>query len=122
VKHSKAINIQRWRRTNRVRKKIRGTAECPRLSVFRSHKHIGCQLIDDETGETIVSASSRDKELAKRIKFGGNVEAARQVGAALAEKAKAAGVTAVRFDRGRYTYHGRVAGVADAAREAGLQF
>ena len=122
MKYSKALNLTRWRRKNRVRKKLRGTAEQPRLSVHRSNKHIYCQLIDDETGQTIASASTRDKDLAGSIKFGGNVDAAKQIGEAIAERAKSAGVKTVRFDRGRYNYHGRVAEVANAAREAGLEF
>ncbi|MEM9411426.1 MAG: 50S ribosomal protein L18 [Planctomycetota bacterium] len=122
MKYSKALNLTRWRRKNRVRKKLRGSAECPRLSVHRSNKHMYCQLIDDESGKTIASASTRDKDIAGSIKFGGNVDAAKQIGTAIAEKAKSAGVTNVRFDRGLYNYHGRVAEVASAAREAGLQF
>ena len=122
MKYSKQLNLTRWRRKNRVRKKLRGTADCPRLNVHRSNKHIYCQLIDDESGKTIASASTRDKDLAGKIKFGGNLEAAKQVGAVIAEKAKSAGVSQVRFDRGRYNYHGRVAEIANAAREGGLQF
>ena len=91
MKYSKKLNLQRWRRKNRVRKKLRGTAECPRLNVHRSNKHIYCQLIDDESGKTIASASTRDKDM--KVKFGGNVEAAKQVGSAIAEKAKSAGVS-----------------------------
>lgn len=122
MKYQKQLNLTRWRRKNRVRKKLRGSADCPRLNVHRSNKHIYCQLIDDESGKTIASASTRDKDLAGSIKFGGNVDAAKQVGAAIAEKAKSAGVTKIRFDRGRYNYHGRVAEIANAAREGGLQF
>lgn len=122
MKYQKQLNLTRWRRKNRVRKKLRGSADCPRLNVHRSNKHIYCQLIDDESGKTIASASTRDKALAGSIKFGGNVDAAKQVGAAIAEKAKSAGVTKIRFDRGRYNYHGRVAEIANAAREGGLQF
>ncbi len=122
MKYSKSLNLQRWRRKNRVRKKLRGTADRPRMSVYRSNKHIYCQLIDDDSGKTIISASSRDKDLAGDLKFGGNLDAAKQIGTTVAEKAKSAGINAVRFDRGRYHYHGRVAQVADAAREAGLDF
>ena len=122
MKYSKQLNLSRWRRKNRVRKKLRGSADCPRLNVYRSNKHIYCQLIDDESGKTIASASTRDKDLAGNIKFGGNLDAAKQVGTVIAEKAKSAGVSKVRFDRGRYRYHGRVAEVANAAREGGLQF
>ncbi len=122
MKKSKALNLQRWRRTNRVRKKVRGSADRPRLNVYRSNKHIYCQLIDDEAGKTIVSASTRDKEVSGEIKFGGNVDAAKQIGLAIAEKAKSSGIKQVRFDRGRYNYHGRVAEIASAAREGGLEF
>lgn len=118
----KTINLQRWRRKNRVRKRVRGNAEQPRLSVFRSNKHIYCQLIDDENGVTLASASTRDKDIANAVKHGGNREAAKVVGEKLAERAKAAGVSKVRFDRGSYRYHGRVAELADAARKGGLEF
>ena len=121
VRKQKIINKQRWRRKNRVRKKLRGDAECPRLSVRRSNKHLYCQLIDDEAGKTIASASTRDKNLAGQIKYGGNCEAAKIIGSAIAERAKAAGVTKCRFDRGAYKFHGRVAELANAAREGGLQ-
>ncbi len=122
MKFSKSLNLQRWRRKNRVRKKLKGSAERPRLNVFRSNKHIYCQLIDDDAGKTIASASTRDKALAGDMTFGGNLAAAKQIGTVIAEKAKSAGITQVRFDRGRYNYHGRVAEVANAAREAGLEF
>ncbi len=118
----KIIAKQRQRRRYHSRSKSRGTAERPRLSVFRSHKHIACQVIDDVTRQTIVSASTRDSDLAKSISYGGNKDAAVMIGKAVAEKALAAGVTKVRFDRGDYQYHGRVAALADAAREAGLSF
>lgn len=121
MKSSKKLNLQRWRRKNRVRGKLRGTAEQPRLSVHRSNKHIYCQLIDDESGKTIASASTRDKEVSG-IKFGGNVEAAKKIGTLIAEKAKSSGIETIKFDRGRYNYHGRVAEVANAAREVGLKF
>ncbi len=122
MKKSKALNLRRWRRTNRVRKKVRGNSDCPRLNVHRSNKHIYVQLIDDEAGKTLASASTRDKDLAGNVKFGGNIDAAKQIGSAIAEKAKAAGIKKARFDRGRYNYHGRVAEVASAAREGGLEF
>ena len=122
MKAQKTVNGQRWRRTNRVRKKVQGTADRPRLSVRRSNKHIYCQLIDDEAGVTIASASTRDKTLAGDVTYGGNVEAAKKIGTAIAERAKAAGVSAAKFDRGSYQYAGRVAELADAAREAGLDF
>ncbi len=122
MRQQKTTNKQRWRRTNHVRKKVRGDAERPRLSVRRSNKHLYCQLIDDEAGKTIVSASTVDKALASKISYGGNVAAARIVGEAIAERAKAAGVNQIRFDRGSYRFHGRVAELANAAREGGLEF
>ena len=122
MRQQKTTNKQRWSRKNRVRKKIRGDAERPRLSVNRSNKHVYCQLIDDEAGKTIASASSRDKDLAAKITYGGNVEAAKIVGEAIAVRAKAAGVSQIRFDRGPYKFHGRVAELAAAAREGGLDF
>jgi len=120
MKHSKLKNVQRWRRKNRVRKKLRGTAERPRLSVNRSNKHLYCQVIDDESGKTLASASTRDKDLRDQISSGGNCDAAKLIGSTIAERAKAAGVTTVKLDRGRFKYHGRVAELADAAREGGL--
>ena len=122
MKQQKLVNKQRWRRANRVRKKLRGDAECPRLSVRRSNKHLYCQLIDDDAGKTIASASTRDKNLAGQIQYGGNCEAAKIVGLAIAERAKAAGIKRARFDRARYKFHGRVAELANAAREGGLEF
>ena len=106
----------------RVRTKVSGTPERPRLCVYRSLGHIYAQVIDDRTGKTLVSASSVDKETKKNLKGGGNVAAAKVIGKAVAERAKAAGVVKVVFDRGGYKYHGRVKALADAAREAGLQF
>ena len=108
----------RQRRALRVKKKVSGTAEKPRLCVFRSNKHIEAQLIDDVNGVTLTSASSTQLKLAN----GGNCEAAAKVGAALAEKAKEKGIEVVVFDRNGYIYHGRVAALADAAREGGLKF
>jgi large subunit ribosomal protein L18 len=115
-------NKARLKRHLRVRKKISGTTERPRLSVFRSSKHIYAQLIDDVKGVTIASASTVDKELASGIGNGGNVESARKVGELIAKRAKEKGFENVVFDRGGYLYHGRVQALADAAREAGLQF
>jgi len=106
----------------RVRTRVTGTPERPRLCVYRSLGHIYTQIIDDRTGRTIVSASSLDKETKKNLKGGGNVASAKAVGKSIAERAKAAGVSKVVFDRGGYKYHGRVKALADAAREAGLQF
>ena len=110
----------RLRRHARVRKHISGTATRPRLAVFRSARHISAQVIDDSTGRTLASASTT--EAALRGTSGGNVAAATSVGRLVAERATAAGVSAVVFDRGGYRYHGRVAALADAAREAGLEF
>ena len=107
-------------RHNRVRKKVRGEAERPRLAVFRSNKHIVAQVIDDRAGRTLVAASTHEADL--RGGTTGNKDAAAKVGRLVAERAKAAGVSKVVFDRGGYRYHGRVAAVADAAREAGLEF
>ncbi|RLS75788.1 MAG: 50S ribosomal protein L18 [Planctomycetota bacterium] len=120
--HSRSILRQRLRRRHRVRRDIRGTADRPRLTVFRSHKHIYAQVIDDAAGRTLASASSRDREIRDSVGFGGNKQAAEAIGRAVAERAKAAGVKQVCFDRGSFRYHGRVAALADAARAAGLEF
>lgn len=112
-------NIQRKKRHARVRGKISGTASCPRLCVFRSLKNIQAQIIDDVNGVTLASASSYEKEFGNN---GGNKEAAKKVGLLVAERAKAAGITAVVFDRGGYVYHGRVSELAAGAREGGLEF
>ncbi len=103
---------------SRIRKKVRGTAERPRLAVFRSLNHIYAQVIDDRSGTTLATASTTEKAL--EIKSGGNVDAAKKVGKTIAERAQAAGVTGVVFDRGGYVYHGRVKALIDATREAGL--
>ena len=108
-------------RHRRVRKKINGTASRPRLAVFRSNKHLSLQVIDDVAGRTLVSASTTEPSL-KTEGSGATVEAATRLGTVLAERAKAAGITQVVFDRGGFLYHGRVAAVASAAREAGLEF
>jgi large subunit ribosomal protein L18 len=111
-------NVQRVRRHARVRAKISGTKECPRLNVFRSNTQIFVQLIDDVTGTTLASSSS----VALKIKNGGNVEGAKEVGIDIAKKAKALKIKKVVFDRGGYQYHGRVEALATAARENGLEF
>ena len=108
----------RQRRHERIRKKVIGTADCPRLNVFRSNANIHAQIIDDVKGTTLVACSSVQLKLAN----GGNVEAAKQVGTKIAELAKAKGIETVAFDRGGYIYHGRVKALAEAAREAGLNF
>jgi large subunit ribosomal protein L18 len=105
-----------------MRKRISGTPERPRLCVHRSSRHIRAQVIDDGTGRTLVSASSLDKEVRTMLKGGGNIAASKVVGKAIAERARAKGVEKVVFDRGGYQYHGRVQALAEAAREAGLQF
>jgi large subunit ribosomal protein L18 len=110
------------RRHHRVRKKLSGTADRPRLAVFRSNRHIYAQIIDDVAGRTLVSASTLDGDLRGGTDGTGNVTAAKAVGTLVAERAKAVGVQSVVFDRGGFQYHGRVAAVADAARAAGLQF
>jgi large subunit ribosomal protein L18 len=120
MKAQKLKAKQRVRRGLHVRKKVSGTAERPRLTVFRSSKHIYAQLIDDIRGHTLASASTAAKK--GTAAYGGNVKAAKAVGLKLAEAAKAAGVTKAAFDRGHYRYHGRVKALAEGAREGGLQF
>jgi len=122
VKKQQIVNQRRQRRRFHVRNSVRGTADRPRLSVHRSLQNISCQVIDDLAGKTLVSASSRDKELREQLSYGGNKAAAVVVGKVLAAKALQAGIKEVRFDRGHCKYHGRVAALADAAREAGLVF
>ena len=112
-------NAQRLKRHKRVRGKISGTPERPRLNVFRSEANIYAQIIDDVNGVTLVSASSLDKSFEGK---GGNIEAARKVGQMVAERAKAKGIDTVVFDRGGYVYHGRVQALAEGAREGGLNF
>ncbi len=112
-------NAQRLKRHKRVRGKISGTPECPRLNVFRSETNIYAQIIDDVAGKTLVAASSLEKSFEGS---GANIEGAKKVGQMVAEKAKAAGITTVVFDRGGYVYHGRVAALAEGAREGGLEF
>ncbi len=112
-------NAMRLKRHIRVRGKISGTPECPRLNVFRSNANIYAQIIDDVNGVTLVSANTLEKDFEGTT---GNVDAAKKVGAVLAERAKAKGIEQVVFDRGGYVYHGRVAALAEGAREAGLKF
>ena len=121
----KTKQASRLRRRHHVRNNLRGTAERPRLTVFRSGKHIYAQLIDDDTGRTLASASTLPNKEARAglgLKTGANVAAAKVIGQKIAEAGKAAGVTKVAFDRGHYRYHGRVKALADGAREGGLQF
>src|SRR5437588_9566691 len=111
----------REKRHTRVRAKVSGTAERPRLNVFRSVNHIYAQVIDDDAGRTLAAASTLDATL-RDGKKGGNIDGAKQVGALIAQRAKDKGITKVVFDRGGYLYHGRIKNLADAAREAGLEF
>jgi large subunit ribosomal protein L18 len=111
-------NLIRQRVHERIREKMSGTAERPRLNIYRSLNHIYAQVVDDAKGETLVSAST----LAAKLKTGGNVAAAKEIGKLVAERAKEKGIKRVVFDRGGYLYHGRVKALADAAREAGLEF
>jgi large subunit ribosomal protein L18 len=116
-------NEIRERVHTRIRKKLKGTTERPRLAIFRSVAHIYAQVIDDTKGTTLASASSAEKDsLEKPGKTGGNVAAAKEIGTRVAERAKEKGIDKVVFDRGGYLYHGRVKALADAAREAGLEF
>jgi large subunit ribosomal protein L18 len=119
---NKDKQIRLERRKYSIRATLAGTVQRPRLSVFRSDKHIYAQLIDDMDGKTLAAASSTLDDVRGELKNGGNIAAAKLVGKAIAERAKAAGVTKVAFDRGGRKYHGRVKALADAAREGGLQF
>ncbi len=110
------------KRHYRLRRTLSGTTEQPRLAIFRSSKHIYAQLIDDHSGKTLASASTVDKELRSKLKSGANIDAAKEVGTLIATRAQSAGVQNIVFDRGGNPYHGRVAALADAAREGGLQF
>ena len=118
----KLVQTRRLRRQRHVRNRLFGTPERPRLAVFRSSKHIYAQMVNDETGSTLVSASTVDPEVRKELKYGGNKAAAVVVGRVVAERAKKAGINKVCFDRRSYKYHGRVEALAQAAREAGLKF
>ena len=123
MNQQKVTKVRAQRRKFRVRNKVSGTPERPRLSVRRSSKHIYAQLIDDLTGRTLASATSLVKREGQgKLPYGGNVKAAKAVGQRLAEAAKAAGISKAAFDRGHYRYHGRVKALAEGAREAGLQF
>lgn len=123
---TKRVQRKRYRRRRahlRVRRRVQGTAERPRLSVFKSLKHIYAQVIDDQSGRTLAQASTLDGDVRSKLdKAGPTVEAAKAVGTAVAERAKSHGIEAVVFDRGGYIYHGRVKALADAAREQGLRF
>lgn len=118
---NKKLQKTRKRRRFHVRNKLRGSSDRPRLCIHRSLKHFSCQLVDDQSGTTLVSASTRDKSVRGDVSTGGNCDAAASVGKIIAEKATAAGINAVKLDRGHARYHGRVKAFAEAAREAGLQ-
>ncbi|MHB1557744.1 MAG: 50S ribosomal protein L18 [Isosphaeraceae bacterium] len=120
--HQRLVQTRRIRRQRHVRNRLSGTTQRPRLAVFRSSKHIYAQMINDETGTTIVSASTMEPEIRSQAKYGGNKAAATLVGRIVAERARQAGIDKICFDRRSYKYHGRVAALAQAAREAGLQF
>jgi len=122
MRHEKQIGMQRKRRGSRVRNRLKRVATRPRLSVFRSHKHCYAQIIDDGGGRTLASASTMENALKEHLKYGGNKAAAALVGKTIAQRAIEAGIKEVAFDRREYKYHGRVAALADAAREAGLAF
>jgi large subunit ribosomal protein L18 len=122
AKDLKKKRASRERRHKRVRARVVGTGERPRLNVFRSLDNIYAQVINDEAGNTLVSASTIDREIAKEVDGKNKIESAKIVGIKLAERAKAAGITTVVFDRGGYQYHGRVAALAEGAREGGLDF
>ena len=115
-------NESRLKVHRRIRRRVAGRADMPRLNVFRSLGHIYAQIIDDSQAQTLASASSVDKEIRKTLKSGGNVAAAKEVGSLIASRAKEKGIAAVVFDRGGFQYHGRIRALADAAREAGLKF
>ncbi|MEA1951298.1 MAG: 50S ribosomal protein L18 [Planctomycetota bacterium] len=120
MKHQKAVGKQRKRRGYSVRNRVKRDSTRPRLSVFRSHKHVYAQIIDDEAGKTLASASSIEPALRDKVSYGGNITAAAAIGEAIANRALEAGVKQAAFDRREYKYHGRVAALADAARDAGL--
>ena len=122
MKREKQIGKQRRRRRLSVRSRVKRNSTRPRMSVFRSRKHIYAQIVDDQEGRTLAAANTRDKQLAGEVNYGGNRDAAAAVGKAIAQRALEAGVKEVALDRREYKYHGRVAALADAAREAGLVF
>ena len=120
MRHARQVGLQRKRRGLRVRNRIKQDANRPRLCVFRSHKHMYAQIIDDGAGRTLVAVSTRDEPLKGEIRYGGNRTAAAAVGKAVAQRALEAGIKEVVLDRREYKYHGRIAALAAAAREAGL--
>jgi large subunit ribosomal protein L18 len=122
MRHEKQIGLQRKRRGMRVRNRLKRVAVRPRLCIFRSHKNFYAQIIDDAAGRTLAAASTIEEDLKTQMKYGGNKAAAAIIGKAIAQRAIEAGIKEVAFDRREYKYHGRVAALADAAREAGLVF
>jgi len=122
MNRERRLSRQRLRRKRHTRKTLRGTPDRPRLTVFRSQRHIYCQIVDDLSGQTLAAASTIEPELAKQTGGRADKEAAKTVGVTLAQRAVAAGLSQVRFDRGSYKYHGRIAALADGAREGGLGF
>ncbi len=114
--------IARLGRHKRIRKKVRGTSEQPRLSIHRSLKNMFCAIIDDTLGKTLLTVSTLDKEMRHQLKYGGNIKAAGLLGSLLAQRAKAKGINKICFDRGGYIYHGRIKALAEAARKEGLEF
>ena len=119
---NKFLNKPRQRRVFHTRNRLRSDSDAPRMCVTRSNKNIYCQIIDDVAGKTLVAVGSQSKEIRESLGYGGNSDAAGKIGATIAEKALAAGIKKVKFDRGANKYHGRLAALADAAREAGLEF
>ena len=119
---NKFLNKHRQRRVFHNRNRLRSDSDAPRMCVTRSNKNIYCQIIDDVAGKTLVAVGSQSKEIRESLGYGGNSDAAGKIGATIAEKALAAGIKKVKFDRGANKYHGRLAALADAAREAGLEF
>ena len=115
-------STERRRIHRRIRQKISGNVNRPRLCIYRSSKYIYVQIVDDSQGKTLVAASTAEKDVRGNLKQGGNIEASKIVGKAIAERARAKGIEAVVFDRGGYLYHGRIKAVAEAARESGLKF
>lgn len=117
-----AKNKIRLRKHERVRKKIKGTSQKPRLNIFRSLNNIYAQIVDDTTGTTLVATSTLDSLVKSKVKYGGNKEAAKEIGKVIAQKASEKGIKQVVFDRGGYIYHGRIKELAESARESGLEF
>lgn len=121
MKQERRLKLRRWRRARRVRRRVQGTPDRPRLSVFRSDRHIYCQLIDDRAGHSLAQASTREGTIRESFPKSWSPSAAERVGAVVAERAKSLGIVKVAFDRGCYRFHGRVKALAEGARKAGLQ-